>query len=442
MKQGFIQNYMHMCEGTKPDKVYHIWCMLTTLSVFAGRRVWFPFGPRRYYPNIMTCLVGDPATGKSSAMERSLDVVREAGICPVSGTRITKEALIKRMSSEKFTGRKLYMEGTKQVEYNQYAIFATEFVDFLGLDAQGFLDFFTAAWDQPVLDTETLHAGQAVVMGPYLTLLACMTPEKLKGFMKMSVLTGGFARRCAWVYSNERNLVLRPSFSESQREAKAWLIEYGKRQQAIAGAFQITPECDALYEEWATENHHTLMDKHPSTRSWYESKGEMLFKIAMLVALGEEQGLVLDVPHYRAAMKFCDFLEGKNGERLSRVFEGAGINPNAGVSIQICHMLEALDRPMNKKHLKAMFGDQASSWRDLEDTIVHLVACERLVERNLQANGILLGTVIGTPTSMAGHTDLALASFLGRSATPQPVQDTGSTPGASPPVPPQSPLVD
>lgn len=433
MRQGFISNYLHMVENTKPDYVYQVWSMLSTLSVFAGRRVWFPFGPRRYYPILYVALVGDPATGKSTAMERSLDVVRGAGICPVSGTRITKEALIKRMASEKFSGRKLYMEGTRQVEYNQYAIFATEFVDFLGLDAQGFLDFFTAAWDQPILDTETLHQGQSVVVGPYITLLACMTPEKLKGFMKLSVLTGGFARRCAWIYSSQRNRIDWPSFTESQQAAKDWCIEYGKRQQNIAGAFAITEDCKRLYETWNKENHETLLDKPPACRGWYESKGEILFKVSMLVALGEEQGLLIDVPHYNAALKFCDFLEGKNGERLNRVFEGAGINPNAGVSVQICNMLVALNRPMNKKQLRGMFGDQASSWRDLDDTLTHLVSVGKLSERTLQSNGSVLGTVIGTPTAMMGLSDSECVPFLGRSAMQQLSSGNDSSQEVGPP---------
>lgn len=419
---SFIEDYMLMIKGTKPAYEYHVWAMLSTLSTFAGRRVWFPFGPKRYYPHLYVCLVGDPGVAKSSAMERSMDVVRATKVTPISGTRITKEALLKRMSSDKFDGRKYFPFMGEQVEYNQYAIYATEFVDFLGADAQGFLDFLTAAWDQSVIDNETKHQGQDVIVGPYITLLACMTPEKLKGYMKLSILTGGFARRCAFVFSSKRNIVHWPSFTDDQMQAMGRCIERGVRLQTVSGPFTVTDLCRTYYEEWNQKNEETVLDKPPQLRGWFESKGEMLWKLSMLISLSEGDNLVIDIPHYRIAQKFCELLEAN----LARVFEGAGINPSAGAASQVVRMLEALGRPMLRKKVEAMFYDQVPSLRELQDMLTHLVSVGRLKERTLTRAGQLFGTAIGTPEAIDQYSDAQLVALLLPVAGPAVASNMGS----------------
>lgn len=419
---SYITNYMKMVQGTKPAYEYQIWSMLASLSIFAGRRVWFPFGPKRYYPNLYVVLVGDPGNAKSSAMDRALDIVRASKVSPISGTRITKEALMKRMASDKFDGRHFFKYLGEEIEYNQYAIFATEFVDFLGMDAQGFLDFLTAAWDQGIVDNETKGQGQDIIVGPYISMLACMTPVKLKGYMKLSILTGGFARRTAFVYSSDKNIVHWPSFTDEQQQMMDWCISYGQKLQEVSGPFGITEECKRYYEAWNQSNEEQMTDRAPAVRGWFESKGEMLFKLSMLVALSEGTNLVIDVPHYKVAQRFCEILE----KNLSRVFEGSGINPNAGAASQVCRMLEAMDKPMNKKHIEAMFYDQVTSLSELRDMLTHLVAVGRLAERTLAVNGVLIGTVLGTPSAISRHSDSELATFLVRASELQQETNTDS----------------
>jgi hypothetical protein len=321
--------------------------MLATLSVFAGRRFWFPFGSLRFYPNLYVTLVGDPGGGKSTAMNRAKAIVRSAAVCPVAASQITKEALMQKMSSTHegkpkpvpFAGQRFFTYEDQRHEYNQYAIFATELTQFIGVNPMGFLEFLTAVWDEPVVEVETKNKGCDYVLGPYVTMLACMTPDIVKGYLKMNILSSGFARRNAFVFSSDKNIVHWPEFTEEQQAAEERCVAFGKRIQSRCGAFGVSQECRTFYEDWDTENENTIKDRSPAIRGWFESKGEMLWKIAMLVALAEESPLVIEVPHYKLALQFCAMLE----KNLTRVFEGTGINPNAQAASQICRMLEAHD---------------------------------------------------------------------------------------------------
>ncbi len=430
---NFIEDYLTLTKNTKPPLEYHIWCMLGVLSVFAGKRFWFPFGHLQFDTKLYIILVGEPGTGKSTAMRIAESIVRASTVCPLSATQITKEALTQKMSSTfegkqkktAFEGQKFFDHDGRKVEYNQYAIFASELIEFIAPNPQGFLDFLTNAWDASVIDVETKNKGCDFIAGPYITMLGCMTPQTIKGYMKMSILTGGMARRTAWIFQSKRNIVHWPQ--EPDKEIVSRLIAFGANLQKRSGPFRCSPETAKFYETWNQENEESITDKHPSVKSWYESKGEMLWKISMLAALATTEELVIELPHYKLALRWCELLE----SNLPRVFEGAGINPNSNAISQVVHMLEALDEPMNRKHLVGMFMDNVTNLREFEDSLGHLVSCGRLAERSLYvANSTqLLGTVIGSPNALAKYSDQELAAFLvRRAASPQkPEEDSGQS---------------
>ena len=414
---SFISDYLEMTAHTESPLAYHQWSCLACLSVLAGRRFYFPLGHIRYYPNLYVVLVGNPGVKKSSAMDRAKDIIRSTKCCPIAAAQATKEFITKAMSHEKFPGKKFFkLPDNTTEEYNQYAIFATELTQFIGVNPIGMLDFLTTVYTEKVYDCDTKGQGSDFVLGPYITMLACLTPEMLKGFLKMNILTGGFARRTVFVYGMGGNIVPVPIFSKEQADAQARCIKWGEEIQQYSGKFSFGKGAEEWYTEWYT-NLHTNMTEiaKPTTEGYFRTKHELLFKVCMLIALSETMRPVIEIGHFELAEKFFFSPVEKY---LERVFEGSGINPNSQAAIQICRMLEALGKPMNRKHVEAMFFDSATSLHELRDTIAHLVAVGRLVEKNITVAGQLIGTVIGTPDSMNNLTDVQLAAFLGRKTAP------------------------
>ena len=406
---SFISSYLTMVANTEPPLPFHQWACLSALSTLAGRRFWMNLGPIQYYPNLMVVLVGHPGVKKSSAMDRAKDIIRAVQCCPIAAAQVTKQFISKAMSAEKFAGKKTFVHNTETIEYNQYAIFATEFTQFLGADAIGMLDFLTTIYTEKIYDCDTKNQGSDLIVGPYITMLACMTPEIVKGFLKMNILTGGFSRRTVFVFANGGNIIPVPSYTPEQKSAQAYCIQWGKELQKRSGEFVMSPDALAWYEKWYIHLHTNMTEiAKPTTEGYFRTKHELLFKVAMLIALSEGQELVLTTGHFELAERFFKPVE----EKLERVFEGSGINPNAASAIQICRMLESMDRPINKKHLEAMFFDQATSISELRDTISHLIAVGRLAERILTFNGNIIGTVIGTSQTVAAYSDVQLCAFL------------------------------
>lgn len=402
---SYISDYLHFTSNTESPTDYHRWACLASLSVLAGRRFWFDLGPIRYYPNLYIVLVGHPGVKKSSALDRAKDICRAVNCCPIAAAQATKEFIARAMSHEKFSGKRFYKWNGRMEEYNQYAIFATEFTQFIGVNPLSMLDFLTTVYTEKVYDCDTKGQGSDLVVGPYITLLACLTPEMMKGYVKMNILTGGFARRTQFVYGLFGSPVAWPGISKEQNESGARCVDWGKKMQAHAGEFMLDEEAKKWYEEWYVNLQTNITEiAKPSTEGYYRTKHEVLFKCAMLVSLSEDlENRVISKAHLEVVENRFLLPYEKN---LERVFEGAGINPNAAAAIQVCRMLEALDRPMMKKRIEAIFFDQATSLSELRDTIDHLCSVGRLEKRTLIVNGKIMGEIIGTPQAMKKYSDV------------------------------------
>lgn len=410
---SFLNDYLKTTEGNESPYAYHLWSCMAALSSAAGRRFWFSLGHLRFYPNLYVLLVGEPGVKKTSAMNTARDMIQLAGVCPVGATQASKEYITKAMSHEKFPGKKYFLNGQTQEEYNQYSIFATEFTQFIAINPEGMLDFLTTVYDAKVYACDTKGQGSDYIQGPYITMLGCLTPHMLKGFLKMNVLTGGFARRTVFVYGREENIVPIPTFTQEQKEAAIRCVEWIKKIAHSHGEFTFGPGAQEWYENWYTNLRKNIKEiATPATEGYYRSKHELLFKTAMLLVLGTTPiGAPLEIlpGHF-------EFLEKRFfkavDENLERVFEGTGINPNANAITQVCHMLEAMDRPMNKKQLLVMFMNNVTSMREFEDSIHHLVVAGRLAEATVCVNGALAGTVIATPECLKRFSNEDLAAFL------------------------------
>ncbi len=410
---SFISDYLLANSLNESPVIYHQWCCLSALSILAGRRFWIRLGPFTYYPNYYTLLVGDPGVKKNTALDPVKDLIRKVGGIPIAATSTTKEAITKEMGHEKYRGRKFFKNPTTNLleEYNQLAIVAGEFTTFLGVNPIGMVDFLTNIYTERVYEEKYKNTGESFFNGPYITLLAGMTPEIVKGYLKLNILTGGYSRRTMFVYGTRYKPIAIPGYTAEMQSAFDRCVAWGKALQERAGEVTLTPEAWTWYESWYNENFANLKEKKPSTQAYFGTKHEFLFKTGILFALSERENLVLR-PEDLDAMEKMFFQPAE--KNLERVFEGAGINPNAGAAAQVCRMLEALDKPLPLKHIKAIFFDQVTSINDLEDTLTHLCAVGRLAQRSINVNNQLLGVIIGTPGSLQRCTNEEAVAILGR----------------------------
>lgn len=423
---SFITDYLTFTSNNESPVLYHKWACLATLGALAGRRFWFNLGPFRYYPNFYTVLVGDAGVKKSTAHDMSKEVIRKVEGIPIAATSTTKEAITKEMGHDKYRGKKFFPYAGTMEEYNQLAIYATELTTFLGVAPENMIDFLTMIYTEKNYDERYKNTGNTFFAGPYITMLACMTPTTMKGYLKQAIITTGFARRTVFVWSNRGKPIAVPGYTEEHIAALARCVEWGKKLQHFSNELTFDEDGWKWYRDWYEDNYNKVPDRKPNLQSYFLTKHEFMIKTGILLTLSEDgpEAKYLTAPRMEYLLdKFFAPME----VNLDRVFEGAGQNKNAEVAAQVCRMLEALDRPMNKKKLMIMFGDQATSWREFEETLGYLCSSGRLARKDVTADGKPVGTVIGTPGSIARLSATELASILLAAGPPDPLTDTGQS---------------
>jgi hypothetical protein len=200
---------------------------------------------------------------------------------------------------------------------------ASELSEFLQISSDNMIGFLTDIFDINFpYEHKTKNKGSVLINGPYLCILAGTTPSWMTTYLRSDIITGGFTRRCIFVYETDRpKRIAFPKENITQEHINAWNRVYlaSERLMHLKGEFSWTDDARAFYRKW----YETL--KIPSdvnTVGYYETKHIQLLKLAMLFAVSETEKLTIRVEDLNAGLDFLQLIE----TNLARVFEGMGEN--------------------------------------------------------------------------------------------------------------------
>lgn len=378
---SFLQDYMIFASGNESPAVYHKWCALSTLSHLVSRRIWIDQGIFTIYPNMYILLVGNAGIKKSTAMSLSRSLVREIKTIPIAPPSITKEALTQFMAEKDSPCQKnfkLEKDGKPSlVQYTHLSIFSNELVTLLnaGGNAMGMVEFLTDIWDQPVFEVKTKNKGTDHIIGPYVTLLGCLTTETVTNLMNTKIISSGFARRCMLVYSNDLGIP-HPRITVTPEQKVAWesCIRRGLEIQKLSGQFVWTPEADEFWSAWYVTNHERKGREDSNVRRGFlQTKPDYVLKLAALIQISESNDLVLTPHVLELAIAFIDEIE----PNMDIVFAGAGRNELSPIASAIETMILASDQPIPIPRIHATFYTQAKT-DEINEVLSHLATSNKI----------------------------------------------------------------
>jgi hypothetical protein len=350
---SFLSDYDIYASNNEAPQDYHRWAALSVMSSLVSRKVWIDQGIFTIYPNMYIIFVGAPGNGKSTAMMIAQRLVRAFGDIPIAPSSITKEAITKRMGSQESDCKRTFEYEGKAVNYTPMSFFANELTTLLGASPLPMIDFFTNIYDQEVFEVETKRAGCDNILGPFINILGCMTPEVTTSLLKQNIISGGFNRRCIFVNALKRgHPVPFPMVTAEMQTAWNRCLEYGKSVRKVAGQFIWDPQARDYFSDWYINNKHKKVTTHTDivTQGYYVTKDVMLLKLAMLIALSHGHDLVLKTHHLQEGLKMLDFTE----HNLPRVFSGTGRNVLVPLRDKLLAILEAAHpNPVLRKQMDA-----------------------------------------------------------------------------------------
>lgn len=370
---SFLSDYIHFTSGNEANPNYHLWCGLAALSSIVSRRVWVPQGYYNAYPNLYIILAGPPGNKKTTSMNIAKALVRTIGDIPFSAECQTKESLVRELATKT---RFFHLPGVeKPIYYTPMSIFVTELSQFLGPNSGHMIDFLTTVYDADVYDLKTKNKGDDIIQGPFITLLACTTPDWITTYLKTDIITGGFTRRAVFVLEYvDGEPIAFPCIKPSQREAWDRAVEYSKLLLEVSGEFTWDKDAEVFYTAWYEENYRKLPND-PATRGYYRTKHMQLLKVSMLLALSEEAKLRLSLQNIKDGL---DVLE-RTEKNLPKVFQAIGRNELNAISTKLVELLEMNGTAMLEKKICSMMWAEANG-QEIYSIINHLVETERVVK--------------------------------------------------------------
>jgi hypothetical protein len=199
-----------------------------------------------------------------------------------------------------------------------------------------------------------------------------MTPEQTGQMLKQSIITGGFSRRCVFVYGRSKSVgVPFPELTPSQKEAEAFIISAMEKVRKIRGEFKMSPEARSFFEKWYHEKHRQLQQPGPAAiKNWLRSKDTQAIKLSMLLSVADfKEDRIITLDTLQAAIKMLDRVE----PDLSRVFSGAGRNIASELASKILAKIEeSPQKTLPKKQLLAMLFSEGT-YAELSEAFNYLL---------------------------------------------------------------------
>lgn len=380
---NFLADYRQYCSNLEVPPSFTTFASLVTIGSLLKRKVWTYKGDYiRIYPNLYVVLVGPPGCGKNTAIEIAEDVLHINKV-PTSAESVSREKLIMDIQGQEGILDFLPPDD-KYRTVSPYTVLATELSEFLGAGGIGMISFLTDIYSRNIYEYRTKNKGSVFIRGPYLNLIAGTTPDWITNYLKDDIISGGFSRRCVFVYETGRtDGEARPKIKPEMRAAWDRVLARSGAISKLQGPFKWTPAAEKFFDSWYPRRRH---GQDLNLTGYYETKDIQLIKVAMLVAISDGDELILDDHHFIRGLELLGLAE----HNLARVFQGIGRNELNQVSVKAMDFLlnspkaqytfegrTFTARGVNKKRLEAhMFKDARGM--DMREIFDHLVSSEKV----------------------------------------------------------------
>jgi hypothetical protein len=339
---NFLENYELFSSGNEASPLFHTWSAINVLSAAVSRRIFFDQSYFKVYANMYVVLVGEPGDKKTTALSLARSMVQKTKR-PIAPPSATIEAITVLMSDEndKSECHITYVDGVLPRHISHLSFYASEIVTMLsaGGNPQGLIEFFTDIYDREAFEVLTKNKGNDIIDCPYITILACMTPEQTGQLLKEKLITGGFSRRCVFVYGRSKaDPIPRPKLHQYQIDAKNACLDHLEKILKFKGEYTMTPGGEEFFDDWYNKKHAQLMKPNTAPfKNWLRSKDTMLIKLAMLLDCADGMTRQLDENLLARGVEMLDSTE----KDLHRVFAGSGTNPQAELASKMLARIEA-----------------------------------------------------------------------------------------------------
>jgi hypothetical protein len=316
---NWFQTYReYILPRTDAPESYIFWSGIFTIAsslrrqVFVGKK---NLGLWTCYPNMYLMFVGPPGMRKTTAVDfGARELLTQMPSVFEGPDLFTKEAILEEMQNSG--------DGSIYLTVGEFSnIFSKA-----GKDRAGMYEFLTDMFDMKnKFSARTKTSGNVFVDNPVLNFFSATTPGWITDNMPESVISGGFASRCVWVY--EEQLRIKKSlfddvvgdFAKLEKDLLVDLLRISNLQ----GEFEIDPDTKKLMNDWTEEGHPLFLAKNEKLGGYLNRRFKHALTLAMIHSVASKDELLILPEDWTWAVNTLSTIE----PNLEKIFKGVGKNP-------------------------------------------------------------------------------------------------------------------
>lgn len=371
---SFLSDYLFFNSGNEAPENFHLWSALAVASAVVNRKVYIDWPPHRIYTNLYVLLVGDQGSRKGVAEGLAKDTVKlNFPNIPIGASVTSPQAITKKMASIECTHSFVDELGVS-TEVHPIAFFVSELKHFLGLNQMGMIDLLTDAYDDKYIEADYKTAGNDIIINPYITLLACETPDWILTRLKNEMISGGFARRIIPIYEKSiREPIPIPFQTPEMMKAQFRCISTLQKISQKIGQVKFTPKAKDIYAKWYTDELRKPPIE-PLMRGFASSKHTQMLKVATLLTLLDTDDLLLTEETILISIQLIqNTLPG-----MEELYKGAGRNELARPTERLMEWLNSRGGVVAEKEF-LLVANRDMDPRESYSVLMHLKNTEQIV---------------------------------------------------------------
>lgn len=361
----FIRNYVDSLAGLECPPSYHFFSCLSMISCLVGKQVWSIHGSIKTYPNVLTCLIGEAGSGKTTAMGLARKVLRQVpGIAFAKKCPSAQELMLCCQKSQR-----TFKHQGKELMHSPIALFLSELSNFIQLSPELMIPFLTDAYDDDVFDYGTKTAGECIIQEPVLGGVVCCTHEWITRMQSIINFNDGIGRRFLWVMDKG---LKREDWPEG--DVPVGIVARCVEISKLIGEFQWPEDVRRWWKGW----YHKYDRAGGSvTKSYFSTKHIHLMKIAMLIAMSDRLELTYRVSDFEEGLEILKLME----KGLEKVFEGIGRNQLNPVANRVVEVITQHGNGGVPERILRQLIFSSANVKEMDEVIGHLVTTQQIVKR-------------------------------------------------------------
>lgn len=375
----FITAYTDYARDNYCPEHFHKWIGISLCAAVLERKVTLQQGIIRHFPNLYVMLVSHPGVGKSTAINRGVDLLNMLrkdyhSMIRIIPNQTTEAAMIEKMKIVEYFPM---AEGRIQVPQSAGFFYADEASASALQNVCGdFVAAMTQFYDCPQFFRKaTVGRGEVEIENVCMNMLSGSTFNYLKELVNERSVMGGFASRLLYIVSKDK-VVREASWDVKDTrdyDYRNKLIEDLDKIHKLAGPMETTKDFKKCFEkyqpEFDRERFALNSEKHESILA---RKMTNLIKVAMICSISESDDLVVTGEHFERAKELIDVATADNALIISRaVMEQRDTQSGVNEALRVFIMED--DNKITIKRLREKILAHGSDLRIFDHTITTMI---------------------------------------------------------------------